>query len=408
MRHGQRTFPAPLAGVRVLDLSRLLPGGFLTALLADLGADVVKVEEPLQGDYSRWDQPRLGTESASSWVLNRNKRSLAVDLKQPQGVARFLRLAERAQVVVESFRPGVVDRLGVGYAAVAARNPAIVYASLSGYGSDGDMRDAAGHDINYIAYAGVLGMTGPAGGPPVPPGVQVGDVGGASVLGIGLLASLYRAALSGQGEHVEVAMYDVAMAWTSIHAGGAIAGGSRGEPAGMRLNGLLPCYGVYRCAGGGHISVGALEPKFWAAFCAGIGRPDLEARRNDPSARADVAAVVVLRTREEWVAEFAGRDACVAPVLDLAEALEHPLARQRHMVVDAEHPELGPTPNLGTPVRLGGAAAGPGRAPSRLGADTRDVIAELGVPESECASLRADGVVREASEAGAEAVAARR
>lgn len=388
------SFPAPLAGVRVLDLTRLLPGGFLTALLADLGADVVKVEEPQLGDYTRWDEPRLGSESASSWVLNRNKRSLAVDLKRPEGVGLFLHLAERAQVVVESFRPGVVDRLGIGYAAVSARNPAVVYASLNGYGSDGDLRDAAGHDINYIAYAGVLGMTGPAGGPPCPPGVQVGDVGGASMLGVGLLASLYRAASSGRGEHVEVAMYDVALAWTSLHAGGSFATGDRGAPGGMRLNGGLPCYGVYRCKDGGHISVGALEPKFWAAFCAGIGRPDLVERRTDPAARSEVAEAVSRRTRQEWVAHFEGRDACVAPVLDLFEALHHPLARQRHMVVEAEHPDLGTAPQLGTPVRLGGHAAPPGRAPSPHGGDTVAVLREAGIGDDECERLLAAGVVR--------------
>jgi crotonobetainyl-CoA:carnitine CoA-transferase CaiB-like acyl-CoA transferase len=389
------TFPQPLAGVRILDLSRLLPGGFLTALLADLGAEVVKVEEPQQGDYGRWDQPRLGAESATSWVLNRNKRSLALDLKQPAGVELFLRLADSAQVVVETFRPGVVDRLGVGYATVSARNPRVVYASLSGYGADGRMRDAPGHDINYISYAGVLGMTGSPGGPPCPPGVQVGDIGGASVLGIGLLAALYRSALTGRGEHVEVAMYDVALAWTSVHAGRLFAVGGRAEPGGLRLNGLLPCYGVYRCADGRQISVGALEQKFWEVFCDGIGRPDLVERRNDPTAKDEVASVVATRPRDEWVAQFAGRDACVAPVLDLSEALQHPLAVERRMVLDAAHPELGSAPQLGTPVRFGGHSAGPGRAPSRLGEDSVDVLRELGVDDAERERLLAAGVVRD-------------
>ena len=388
----------PLDGVRVLDLTRLLPGGVLGALLADLGADLVKIEEPGTGDYMRWGQPRTGPQSAASWIVGRNKRSVAVDLKRPEGVELFLRMAADAQVVVEGFRPGVVERLGIGYEAVAARNPTLVYASLTGYGSDSPLRDVAGHDINYIAYAGVLGMTGPPGGPVCLPGVQVADLGGASLLGLGLLSALYAAERFGRGCHVEVAMFDAALAWTSIHAGEAWARGQAPQPGQDLLNGGVPCYNVYACADGRYLSVGALEPKFWAAFCQGVGRPDLLERGMDASARDEVATVLAARTRQEWVAVFDTLDACVAPVLDLLEALDHPLARARSMVLQAPLDTAGTAtaPTLGTPIRFDGRPQGPGTPPPALGADSVAVAEQAGLTGREIAALLESGVLFQA------------
>ena len=388
--------PGPLTGVRVLDLTRLLPGGVLTALLGDLGADVVKVEEPTVGDYMRWEEPRTGPESAASWIVGRNKRSIALDLKSPEGVAIFLDLVHGAHIVIEGFRPGVVDRLGVGFAAARARNPAIVYASLTGYGSDGPMRDTAGHDINYISYAGVLGMTGPPGGPVCPPGVQVGDLGGATILGIGILSALHAATTSGVGCHVEVAMYDAALAWTSIHAGELWASDHVPDPGRMLLNGRYPCYNVYRCSDGRFLSVGAVEQKFWENFCSAVQRPDLADRRTDEAAREDVAALILTRTREEWMELLEQAEACVAPVLDLGEALDHPMARERHMVRDAR---LTPTTEetartLGTAIRIDGRPRPTGTPPPELGADTRALAREVGLTDEQIDALMARGVLR--------------
>ena len=388
--------PGPLTGVRVLDLTRLLPGGVLTAVLADLGAEVIKVEEPVLGDYMRWGDPKTGGESAASWIVGRGKQSLGIDLKSPEGVDVFLRLAETAHIVVEGFRPGVVDRLGVGYDAVRERNPKIVYASLTGYGSDGPMRDAAGHDINYISYAGVLGMTGPPGGPVCPPGVQVGDLGGATLLGIGMLAALYSAATTGQGSRVEVAMYDAALAWTSIHAGEHWASGHVPDPGRMLLNGRYPCYNVYACSDGRFVSVGAVEEKFWANFCTVVGRPDLVSRQFDESAREDVAELLKTRTRAEWVADLETAEACVAPVLDLGEALAHPMAQARSMVRDAPLDASGTATalTLGAPIRIDGRPLATGSAPPRLGADTEDLAAEVGLSPQEVEALLQSGVLR--------------
>jgi len=395
----------PLDGVRILDLTRLLPGGVLGALLGDLGAEVIKVEEPTLGDYMRWEPKRIGAESAASWIVGRNKRSIAVDLKDPAGVELILTMVEQADIVVEGFRPGVSDRLGIGYDAVSARNPRIVYASLTGYGSDGPMRDAAGHDINYISYAGVLGMTGPPEGPVCPPGVQVGDLGGATILGVGILAALYSAARTGRGSRVEVAMYDAALAWTSIHAGELWASGEVPNPGHMLLNGEFPCYNVYACSDGRFVSVGAVEPKFWAAFCATIERPDLVDRITDPTARATVAEVLATRTRDEWVALLVPADACSAPVLDLAEALAHPLAAERGMVqqglLQRGGTETGPT--LGTPIRLNGRIQPVGTPPPALGEDTVRLALEAGLTQDQVDALLASGALKQAAAQGSSA-----
>ena len=388
---------APLDGVRVLDLTRLLPGGFLGSLLVDLGADVVKVEEPGAGDGLRTTAPRTGPYASMWWALGRGRRSLAVDLKDPRGADLVGRLAATADVVVEGFRPGVADRLGVGYADLAARNPRLVYASLTGYGADGPMSAAGGHDVDYLAYAGVLGMTGPPGGPPALPGVQVADLGGASLLGIGLLAALYRAQRSGRGAHVEVAMYDAALAWTSVHAAAAWATGASPGPGGSVLSGLLPCYGLYACADGRHLAVGALEPQFWERFCTVLERPDLVGRAADPSACSDVADVVATRTLAQWLAEFHGVDACVAPVLELTEALAHPLATARGMVREATLDDAGATaPTLGSPVRVDGIARTADGRPPELGADSVAVAAEAGLTPDEVDELLDAGVLRQA------------
>lgn len=387
--------PGPLTGVRVLDLTRLLPGGVLTALLGDLGAEVIKVEEPTAGDYMRWESPKTGEESAASWIVGRNKRSIGIDLKAPEGVELFLSLAETTHVVIEGFRPGIVDRLGVGFEAARARNPRIVYASLTGYGSDGPMRDVAGHDINYISYAGVLGMTGPPGGPVCPPGVQVSDLGGATILGIGLLSALYASAVTGIGSRVEVAMYDAALAWTSIHAGEYWASGSVPDPGKTLLNGRYPCYNVYACSDGKFLSLGAVERKFWANFCEAVGRPDLIPRHSDESARGEVAALIATKPRDVWAAQLEHAEACAAPVLDLGEALAHPMASGRHMIrqarLEPDSPRTALT--LGAPIRMNGQARPTGTPPPRLGADTQELASEAGLSPERIADLVSRGVL---------------
>jgi crotonobetainyl-CoA:carnitine CoA-transferase CaiB-like acyl-CoA transferase len=386
----------PLDGVRVLDLSRLLPGPYATLVLADLGADVVKVEDPQGGDSVRWMPPLAGEQSGFFHALNRNKRSLRLDLRHPEGAAAFRRLARRFDVVVESFRPGVMDRLGVGYQALADEHPGVILCSISGWGQGGPYRERAGHDIDYCAVAGVLALNGPPEGP-LPLGVQVADVAGGSWPAVaGILAALVRRAATGEGAHVDVSMTDGALAMLALQLGAAAARGTPLRRAGEMLNGGSACYGVYRTRDGRFVALGALEPKFFQRFCEAAGRPDLSGRQFEEDGRgprAELAALFASRTRDEWARLGAEHDACLAPVLEGDEPARDPQLRARGMFLSVETPWEGKAmASLRTPVRLVGVEPSPRPAP-RLGADGGEVLAEAGFTAGEIADLRRRGVV---------------
>ncbi len=386
----------PLAGVRVLDLTRLLPGAFCMSLLADFGAEVVKVEQPGIGDYMRWGEPRIGGESAASWVTDRNKRSIALDLKRPEGVAVLKRLAAQAEVMVEGFRPGVVARLGIDYEAMRAVNPALVYCSISGYGQHGPLTAAAGHDINYMGRAGLLSITGPADGDPAVPGVQIADLAGGGLLAaVGILAALTKARAGGSGDHVDVAMTDGAFALQSIHLGDYFASGVVPAREQMALNGRYPCYGVYRCRDGRHITVGALEPRFFAELCRGVGREDLIDTAFEESAKQIWREVFLARDRDRWLADLEGFDACVGPVNDFAEACRDPQMIAREMIVEIADHAGGRHRQVGVPIKLR-EHAGTLRTPApRLGEATREYLELAGCPQSEIEHLLAEGIAAE-------------
>src|SRR5574343_218188 len=306
---------APLAGIKVLDLTRLLPGPVATLHLADLGADVIKSEDPQVGDYARTLGTGQGADSAYFRMINRNKRGLQLDLKQPEGGAAFLRLARNADVIIESFRPGVVDKLGIGYATVAALNPRIVYCAISGYGQDGPYRNLAGHDINYLGYAGVLGQIGRDGGDPAIPNFQIADLlGGALTATTGILAAVIEAQRTGHGRHVDVAMTDSVLAHTYFAMLRLAESGHAAPAGGDVLSGGQPCYAVYRCRDGQHMAVGALEEKFWQGCCKVLERPDWLARQFDPELREDMAQLFATRGRDEGASRFASVDRCVTPI----------------------------------------------------------------------------------------------
>ncbi|HWK28539.1 MAG TPA: CaiB/BaiF CoA-transferase family protein [Solirubrobacter sp.] len=362
-----------LDGLRVLDLTRLLPGGYCTLLLADHGADVVKVEDTGAGDYARAD-------AAAFAALNRGKRSLSVDLKSAGGRDAFLRLARDADVVVESFRPGVMDRLGVGFSQLRAVNSTLVYCAITGYGQAGPLAGRAGHDLNYLARAGVLGLSGEADGPPVQSAAQIADLaGGALTAAFGILAALR----SGTAQFVDVAMADGALSLLAMPAAGFLAGGAVPRRGSLVLGGGVVCYRPYACADG-WVSLAALEPKFWAAFCAGVGRDDLVPHQFDPvgsPAWSAVAAILAGRTRAEWEAFNVEHDCCLEPVLELDEAL----AAAPGMVVDG---------GLATPVRLSDAPARAAASPPGLGEHTDAVLREAGLDDADVLALRAAGAVR--------------
>jgi crotonobetainyl-CoA:carnitine CoA-transferase CaiB-like acyl-CoA transferase len=389
------TAEAPLAGVRVLDLTRLLPGGYATLLMADMGAEVVKVEEPGKGDYIRWSPPMVDGESAQHRALNRGKRSLTLNLKAPEGPELLQRLAERADVLIESFRPGVMSRLGVGWETLSERNPRLVYCAITGYGQDGPYRDRAGHDLNYMGFAGAASITGPRGGPPVVPGVQVGDIGGGALSGVaGILAALFDRERTGRGRFVDASMMDGAFSWLSMHLGAFLADGEVPEPSAMRLSGANACYRVYRTKDDRFLTVGALEPQFWRALCEALGVPDLIERQYGPIEDQDevaerLQAVLGTKTRDEWVAELSDLDACVGPVNDFGEAVRDPQVRARDLVAVVDGVEVGPGP----PVKFSPPAPAALRPAPGMGADTEEFLGEIGVAGEELQALRARGVV---------------
>jgi alpha-methylacyl-CoA racemase len=393
-----------LSDVRVLDLTRLLPGGFCTLLLADLGADVIKVEDTGAGDYVRWAPPYYGddeetaggTRSAYFLALNRNKRSIRLDLKSDGGRQALLKLAESADVLVESFRPGVLDRLGVGYEVLRQANPALVYCPITGYGQDGPNRDRAGHDMNYLGLNGLLGLTGAAEGPPVQAAGQIADLGGGALMAaLGILAALNEAKASGEGQLVDVSMTDGALSWLAMAAAQYLCDGRVPRRGDEQLTGGLVCYLPYEAADG-WVTFGALEPKFWAAFCEGVERPDLlDAQFEKPGSEAwrEIAGIFRSRTREGWRQFNDRHDAMIEPVLDLDEALDSELVRSREMVVEMEQPQIGTVRLLGPPVKFGRTPAHPDRPAPALGEHTDEVLREIGYADAEIAALKESGAI---------------
>ena len=333
----------PLAGVRVLDLTRLLPGPMCTLYLADLGADVVKVEDTGAGDYARTlaIRPASKRDRTTAWfnAINRNKRSLAIDLKHADGYAAFLALAKEADVIVEGFRPGVVAALRINYDTIRAINPRVIYCSLSGYGQTGPRAAVAGHDINYLGYAGTLNYTGQRGGAPALANLQIADLlGGAATAAIGILAALYGAQRSARGRYIDVAMADAVLAHQIFLLSALEDEGSVAERGDDLLTGGVPCYGVYSTFDGRWLAVGALEAKFWKALCKALGRPDLVPLQfatgaNGEAVRESLSAIFASATLAEWSERLAGVDCCVSPVLTFDEALADPQFAARSMIV---------------------------------------------------------------------------
>ncbi len=401
----------PFEGLKVLDLSRLLPGGFCSLLLADFGADVIKVEDTGMGDYIRWSPPAFegAEETAKSALflsLNRGKRSVRIDLKSEAGRDVLLKLVRDADVLLESFRPGVLDRLGVGYERLREENPRLVYCAITGYGLTGPNVQRSGHDMNYLGLNGVLALSGDADGPPTQAGAQIADLGGGALMGaFGILAALRERDRSGEGQLVDVSMFDGALSWLAMVAARVFAAGEQPRRGAEMLSGSLLCYRPYKCADG-WVTLGALEPKFFAAWCHGVDREDLIAHQFEAPgspAHAEVETIFAGRTRADWAAFAQQHDCCLEPVLEVEEALESELVRAREMVIEFEQPGAGMVKGLGMPVKL---SRTPGQVRSggpALGEHTEQVLGEAGFSEGEIAQLLAGGAV--AGAAGSSATA---
>jgi crotonobetainyl-CoA:carnitine CoA-transferase CaiB-like acyl-CoA transferase len=365
-----------LAGLRVLDLTRLLPGPFCTMLLADLGADVIKIEEPNGGDPARHYPPLHGDTGALFVLVNRNKRSLTLDLKTDAGRDVLLKLVERSDVLVESFRPGVMDRLGLGYERLAERNPRLIYATLSGFGQSGPYRDRAGHDLNYLALAGVLGYNIGRDGQPVPPAVQVADLGGGTLGAVAILAAVVSRQQTGCGQAVDVSLFGSAIAWLPTLIASLFSQGQAAAPGEPILAGGLAQYDVYSTADGRSIALGALEAKFLASFLERVGRSELMSASR-ANLRQELRAIFASRTLAEWTEALADVDTCFAPVNTLAETLDDPQVQALGMFTSVDHPRLGPLAQIAPPFSLSATPASVRRPPPELGEHNAEILREL-------------------------------
>jgi crotonobetainyl-CoA:carnitine CoA-transferase CaiB-like acyl-CoA transferase len=374
-------------------MSRLLPGPYASLVLADLGARVDKIEDREGGDYMRWSPPLVGDTSATFLALNRNKRSASLDLKKESARVAMERLVSGADVLIEQFRPGVLDRLGLGHSALRARNPRLVIASLTGYGQDGPLAGRAGHDLNYLSRAGVLGLQGPARGLPQVPAFQVADMGGALWCALGILAALQLRASTGEGSLVDVSMCEASMGFAMSGLAPALAGAlpRRGEEP---LSGGYASYATYETSDGRYVSLGALEPKFWAAFCAGVGmEADLAALVAGPHQAAlgeRLRGVFASRTRAEWESFARAHDCCLEPVLEPGELLADEQLRARAAFFEMDSP-WGRIVQLRTPLTPRDAQHAP---PPRHGEHTTEILREAGFDDAAIAAMRAEGAIR--------------
>ena len=381
----------PLRGIKVIELPNIGPTQFAGMALGDLGAEVLRLDRATSVASGE------GTMPASPYAsLDRNRRSVGVDLKHPDGVATVLRLCERADVLIEGFRPGVAERLGVGPDDCRTHNPRLVYGRMTGWGQDGPLAHEVGHDINYIALAGVLAHIGTAGGPPVPPINLIGDFGGGGLLlAFGILAALIERGTTGEGQVVDTAMVDGSAMLMSVFVGLSAMGFWSDERGTNLLDGGAHFYGVYETSDGGFVSIASYEPQFYAELVRLLGPLGIDldpATQMDQSAwparKEQMAALFRTRTRDEWVEVFSGHDVCFAPVLTMNEAREHPhnVARGTFTEVDGA-PQPAPAPRFS---RTPGAVE---RAPVVPGADTETALVDWGLAEDEVATLRASGAV---------------
>ena len=388
---------ASLDGLHVLDLSRLLPGPLCTMILGDLGADVVKVEQPEIGDYARFAPPLIGDTGSAFLMLNRNKRSITLNLKNAEAKDILHKLATKADVFVESYQPGVAERLGVGYPAIRKVNEHIIYCSISGYGQTGPYRDLVGHDLNYAAYSGAIGATGLKGGPPVIPAIQISDIQSAIYAAVAITAALYRREKTGEAEFIDVSLMDTAVASMIMPLSFHFAGASteRGESF---LSGGAPFYNVYETKDRRFISLASLEPKFWVELCNALGVEEYQDQQIasaevSQQIRADLAEKFREKKRDEWVMILNEREIPCAPVYDVSEVPADPQVRARKMIFEMQTEAFGKLNQLATPIRISHNPLIVRSGPTRLGQHTLEILRGLGYSTKDVERLKTEGAI---------------
>lgn len=386
-----------LGGLQVLDLTRLLPGPLCTMMMGDYGAAVLKVEDIYTGDFTRAVGDSTSGEGSLFWQLNRNKKSLALNLKKEDGKQILRQLAAKSDLLVESFRPGVMERLGLGYEELSANNPALVFASISGYGREGSYRERAGHDLNYTALTGLLDLSAAPGEAPVMPAVQIADIGAGSLTALaGIFMALYAREQSGRGSHVDVSMTRGLLPWL-VYAAALPESGLLPRRGCGHLTGAYCCYNIYETADGKYMSLGALEPAFWQNYCRAVQRPEWIDQQFDQSAQKELSAkmkaLFMEKTQAEWIGLFARHDACCEPVLDLAAAANHPLAQEQDFWIEVARPESPSQKQPGFPLLFSHASGKVRLPPPQLGEHTREVLTSLGYSRDEIKTMSEKAVV---------------
>ena len=370
-----------LEGIRVLDMSRLLPGPYCTMLLADFGAEVIKIEEPGKGDYSRSFPPFLQDFGYWHLQLNRNKKSVTLDLKSESGKQAFLELVKTADVVVESYRPGVLKKLGVDYAAASRVNPKIIYCSLTGYVSKGPLATQADPAIGYVSLAGITAMSGEAGGKPAIPGVLMADMNAALAAGMSIMIALRHAQATGEGQEIDISLYNVAMTLMPGAASLYFGSGFVAQRGNNWLTGANANYNIYETKDHRYLSVGCLEKKFWRNLCLALSREDMIDLVDDsakhPYLMQQLQQEFAKRTLQEWTELLAGRDTCVTPVLDFAEAVEAEQTKANEMVLTVHDEELGEYRQLGFAMKLSKTPASLRSRAPRLGEHNEELLQGL-------------------------------
>ena len=396
----------PLQDVRILDLSRLIPGAVCTCMLGDAGAEIIKVEDPDTGDYERQIHPFIGPMASRFLILNRNKKSIALNLKEKKGREIFLEMAKEADVLLEGFRPGTMKKLGLDYESIKHINPRLVYCSISSFGQNGPYRDVVAHDISILGLVGFLDITGVTGGAPIIPGIQIADSVAGTNAALAILFALLSRAKTGKGQAIDISMFDGVMSWMFDAARYSFAGEGTPKRGQGRLWGGLPNYNLYETKDGKFIAVGSLESKFKKILLKKLGRDDFA--QKDPEitsskvTKADEELHVFMRetflskTRDEWIKEFEELNICVAPVNSLEEALSHPQTAFRDMVIEIDHPYAGRIKQMGSSLKFSDIPLDVNRLPApQKGEHTREILSKLGYSEGSINDLMQKNIVQE-------------
>lgn len=396
--------PRPLSGIKVLDFTTLLPGPYATQLLADMGAEVLRVEAPMRPDLIRAMQPQIsntdnGSTSAAHATLNRNKLSIALDLKREQAKDIIYTLIADYDIIVEQFRPGVMQRLGLGYNDLAAINPALIYCSITGYGQTGPLCDRTGHDINYLALSGLASFSGRKETGPVLSGTQIADLAGGSHHAVmGIQAAVIQRFATGKGQHIDISMSDATLALTTIFGANYLAGGKTPGLSTEILNGGI-FYGYYQTSDGRYFSVGSIEPQFVQLLFAAIDKPEWLERAKDISPEAqtqltqDIAEVFATKSFVQWQTCFAKYNACIEPVLTLDEVKQHPHFHERNMFVEVPHGSGVSLTQIGSPLKFSASAPEYRHTGSNQGADTSRILLKYGFSKKDITQLRKEKII---------------